>query len=66
VGDSIVGALAIENGGDHANDFGSDCRPWGLLEAISSLAERELLAVAAVESSERPLALFRVACQELA
>ena len=35
-------------------------------EAISSLAERELLAVEAVESSERPLALFRVACQELA
>jgi hypothetical protein len=38
----------------------------GGLEAISSLAGRELLAVAAVESSERRLALFRVACQELA
>jgi len=57
--------LAIENGGHDANGFASGCRPKGL-EAISSLAERELLAVEAVESSERPLALFRVVCQELA
>jgi len=47
---TILGAVVVRRG----------------LEAISSLAERELLAVAAVESSERPLALFRVACQELA